>query len=207
MKQSEALKCGLPRYYGKVCQRHPTLNGERYTANWGCVACRLESAKKNASTKSGKDRLAKYAKRPDRALVRAASRARYNKSAAGRAKKAKSDAIYKSKYPEKIADRLRSWHAKNPDAHRMHRQNYKNRKKVGSGISVGISNRLMILQKGKCTACMTSLFNGFHIDHIMPLALGGRHEDVNIQLLCPHCNLVKNKKHPVDFMQSIGRLL
>ena len=41
----------------------------------------------------------------------------------------------------------------------------------------------------------------------MPLALGGKHEDENLQLLCATCNLSKGAKHPIAFMQSKGRLL
>lgn len=62
-------------------------------------------------------------------------------------------------------------------------------------------------QKWKCVACRKSIKLKYHVDHIMPLALGGKHERLNIQLLCPSCNLSKHKKHPVDFMQSIGYLL
>lgn len=36
---------------------------------------------------------------------------------------------------------------------------------------------------------------------------GGANDKSNIQLLCPHCNLSKGAKHPVDFMQERGMLL
>lgn len=45
------------------------------------------------------------------------------------------------------------------------------------------------------------------MDHILPLALGGTNVDENIQLLRKRCNLQKCAMHPVDFMQSKGRLL
>ena len=41
----------------------------------------------------------------------------------------------------------------------------------------------------------------------MPLARGGKHEASNLQLLCPPCNMSKNAKHPIDFMQQRGFLL
>jgi hypothetical protein len=33
------------------------------------------------------------------------------------------------------------------------------------------------------------------------------HTDFNVQLLCATCNLNKNAKDPIDFMQSRGFLL
>jgi 5-methylcytosine-specific restriction endonuclease McrA len=51
------------------------------------------------------------------------------------------------------------------------------------------------------------LGDNYHIDHIMPLALGGSNTDDNIQLLRQRCNNQKCAKHPVDFMQSRGFLL
>lgn len=63
-------------------------------------------------------------------------------------------------------------------------------------------------QGWKCAACLKDLKKtGYHKDHIVPLTLGGEHVPLNIQLLCPPCNLSKGAKHPVDFMQSKGKLL
>lgn len=40
---------------------------------------------------------------------------------------------------------------------------------------------------------------GYHVDHIMPLALGGRHELANLQHLKACLNLQKNATHPDDW--------
>ncbi len=77
----------------------------------------------------------------------------------------------------------------------------------GVRLSKGLVPKLLRLQKGKCACCRTSLAGGLHIDHVIPVALGGRHEDSNIQLLCPTCNCSKGKKHPVEFMRTRGFLL
>lgn len=79
----------------------------------------------------------------------------------------------------------------------------KTKNKLPDGCITEIGNN----QKWRCVACRKSIKLKFHIDHIMPLALGGKHERLNIQLLCPTCNARKSKKHPIDFMQSIGYLL
>lgn len=66
--------------------------------------------------------------------------------------------------------------------------------------------RLLVLQRGLCAACKEVL-KKFHVDHIVPLALGGAHEPSNLQLLCPPCNRSKHAKDPVRFMQEKGYLL
>ena len=62
-------------------------------------------------------------------------------------------------------------------------------------------------QKAKCAFCQKSIRSGYHVDHIVPLAKGGRHEPLNLQLLCGPCNVRKWTFHPVEFAQRHGRLL
>lgn len=62
-------------------------------------------------------------------------------------------------------------------------------------------------QKGLCTACYKPLNKKFHIDHIIPINLGGSNNKSNIQLLHPVCNMRKSAKHPVDYMQELGFLI
>lgn len=101
-----------------------------------------------------------------------------------------------------------AWRAANPEKRRIHGQNRKARKRANGGkLSIGLSARLFKLQRGKCTCCGQPLGDDFHLDHIVPLALGGSNTDDNIQLLRQRCNLKKSSKHPVDFMQSRGFLL
>lgn len=99
----------------------------------------------------------------------------------------------------------KAWHAANPNARRTHENNRRNIKR--GKLSRGLSARLMVLQRGRCACCKKPLNNKFHLDHIVPLNLGGLNEDSNIQLLLPICNMRKHKKHPIDFMQERGYLL
>lgn len=66
---------------------------------------------------------------------------------------------------------------------------------------------LMLLQRGKCVYCKVSLDEGYHIDHIMPVAKGGGNHPENLQLLCPACNLAKSAKLPHVFAQERGYLI
>ena len=74
------------------------------------------------------------------------------------------------------------------------------RSRIGDDkLSKGIFTKLFSEQLGVCNGCRVDL-NGnrksVHIDHIMPLALGGRNIDENVQLLCAKCNQTKSTKHP-----------
>jgi 5-methylcytosine-specific restriction endonuclease McrA len=66
---------------------------------------------------------------------------------------------------------------------------------------------LFVLQRGKCAICKCSIKSGYHVDHIMPLKLGGHNSRSNLQLLCASCNVRKSCKHPIDFARSVGMLL
>ena len=109
---------------------------------------------------------------------------------------------------EKHAEHHKKWRKDHPDARRIQRQTRRARKKsVGGTLSKNLVQTLLTLQKGKCACCGAELGDNFHLDHIMPLALGGANEDWNMQLLTSRCNIQKSALHPVDFMQSRGFLI
>ena len=117
-------------------------------------------------------------------------------------------AAYRVANLEKVTASIKAWKASNPDARRAYQQNRRARKnKSGGALSVDIVEKLLKLQKGKCPCCSLPLGDDFHLDHKMPLALGGDHVDDNMQLLKARCNMQKRASHPIDFMQSRGFLL
>lgn len=70
------------------------------------------------------------------------------------------------------------------------------------------SDVLLILskQQGKCAICK-AMVGKYHVDHIYPLASGGRNSPDNLQILCAPCNLSKNRSDPIDYMQARGFLI
>ena len=109
---------------------------------------------------------------------------------------------------EKLQEKSIAWKKANPDAVRIFYQNRRARKlENGGSLSKGLSAKLFKLQKGKCPCCKHSLGDDYHLDHIVPMALGGSNTDDNIQLLRATCNHQKHAKHPIDFMQQRGFLL
>ena len=116
-------------------------------------------------------------------------------------------AAWRARNPEKVIAKALDWQAKNYEKTIVYGQNRRARVRGGGKLSPDISFKLMKLQRGKCACCCLPLGDDYHLDHIMPLALGGTNTDDNIQLLHAKCNLQKHAKHPVEFMQSKGKLL
>lgn len=100
-----------------------------------------------------------------------------------------------------------AWSARNKDYIREKTARRRATLKSSGELSRGAVKRLHLHQKGKCVCCGAPLGNDYHLDHIIPLALGGKNEDSNIQLLTAQCNLKKGAKHPIDYMQERGFLL
>lgn len=115
---------------------------------------------------------------------------------------------WKKANPDKVKAGAAAYLQSNLGKHRVNQHTRRARKsKAGGKLSQGLSDKLFILQKGKCPCCKRPLGDDFHLDHIMPLALGGTNTDCNIQLLRAKCNVSKGAKHPTEFMQRRGFLL
>jgi hypothetical protein len=117
-----------------------------------------------------------------------------------------------AKWREKNAARLKqlnaAYRANNKERCVAHGANRRARVRGAEGqVSPDIIEKLLVLQRGMCPCCKKPLGKDFHLDHIIPLIEGGTNKDSNMQLLRAKCNLQKNKKHPVEFMQERGFLL
>ena len=109
---------------------------------------------------------------------------------------------------DKIRAASVAWSAANPEKLKIYTQNRRALKRAAGGkLSHGLSERLFKLQRGLCPCCNQPLGDDFHLDHIMPLSLGGSNTDQNMQLLRQRCNNQKHAKHPINFMQSRGFLI
>lgn len=104
---------------------------------------------------------------------------------------------------EKSRQNSKDWQKNNPEARKAITQTRRARK-YGQGESFKKEDiiNLEILQKDKCVYCNKTLNGQYHIDHIMPLKLGGNNSKDNIQLLCQPCNNRKSSKHPDAFLKE-----
>lgn len=200
MKQ--CTKCGVEKPLSEFSMCRSSRDGKQ----WRCKACHSAA---NATA---------YAVDPEQKKAKSAAWFMANKekapatSAAWRTancmrKRATNAALYAAD-PERKKARMAAWVKANPEKVRVIQHNRRARKRaVGGKLSSSLPVRLFALQHGKRACCGQPLGDNFHLDHIMPLALGGTNTDDNIQLLRQRCNNQKHTKHPVGFMQSRGFLL
>lgn len=158
-------------------------------------------------------------KNKNRARTRKTALDKYYADPAAAAKKS---AIYYLENTDKLRTASRIYYAENVDHCRSRNRQWKSENKEqvlvlnhryrakhrGVEGTHGIDDieRIFSQQKGKCAVCRTPLGPNRHRDHIVPLSRGGSNWAKNIQLLCPPCNLSKNARDPVEFMQSVGFL-
>lgn len=107
---------------------------------------------------------------------------------------------------DRVLKYTREYKKANPEKYAILEQNRKSKIKGSGGkLSKDIVTRLLVQQDGKCACCGADLSQtGHHLDHIMPLALGGLNDDSNVQLLTPKCNLRKGAKHPDEWRAITG---
>ncbi len=74
---------------------------------------------------------------------------------------------------------------------------------------ISISDIILIKKNAKeCYWCRKSIKNKkIHLDHYIPIKLGGRNIIENIVVSCQKCNQIKSYKDPMIYAMSIGRLL
>lgn len=102
----------------------------------------------------------------------------------------------------------RAWKKANPEKVKVdiHRRRARERAAEGSHTADELK-ALFQRQRGRCAYCSKSIRNGYHVDHIIPLARGGSNWISNIALACAKCNLTKSATDPIEFARRNGKLL
>ena len=130
---------------------------------------------------------------------------------------------YYQKNKKRISERIKKYHIDNKERMELKQKIYKKtesakisikntrmkRRTIKKQGDVTTAQLAKLLQDSKhCYWCNNSL-KGItpHIDHYTPIALGGEHTLSNLVISCPHCNHIKSSKDPIEFANSIGRLI
>ena len=186
---SEKIKARSAAYHANNQEQIKKSHAKWYKANLAHKKAR-DAAYREANKQRDKPRIAAY---------------RLANAEKSRAKTAE----WRKNNPEQAKAANAAWRAENPGAVRANQQARRARVRNAIGkISKGLVSRLMNLQRSRCACgCGEDLNNGYHLDHVQPLAKGGSNTDDNCQLLAPICNLSKGAKCPIEWMQSRGYLL
>lgn len=115
----------------------------------------------------------------------------------------------KLKDPEGQRRKLQEWYQNNPGARAAHSRQRRARAKGADGSHTAQDIRdIFELQNGKCAYCRKKLkFGDHHVDHIQALSRGGRNDRANLQITCAECNMSKKARDPIEFAQSLGKLI
>lgn len=127
--------------------------------------------------------------------------------------------IYREKNKKIIAEKKKEWDLKNREQRKKYYEdnkthifsnarNRRSRIKNAEGDHwAGDIFKLLEKQNNLCVCCHVNIYDNFHVDHIMPIVLGGTNWPENLQLLCPQCNLRKSSKHPDVWARQNGVIL
>lgn len=216
INRSDAKKIGLKMYFTGVPCKHGHIS-KRLVSNYCCYECskrkyinfrleNIEAERLRYREYYHKDP-AKARSGTDRSKEKISSRAWF---LANKKKAYDSHKDWREKNPAIIKANREKHYKTNPQAYRCYVQN-RRAKIIQAGGTFNDADVKMIVerQRWKCAepSCSVSIKSGYHIDHIMPLSLGGTNWPENIQCLCQRCNLRKHAKHPIDWARENGRLL
>ena len=144
----------------------------------------------------------------------AAKKARYR--AANRDKIAEQQARYRAANPDKIAAKNARYHAANREKRTAQQARYRaanpdkaaakrNRRRARKAAAVPQRWRKREdVPQTLCYWCGVDLKDApKHLDHIMPISLGGPATPSNEAMTCPACNLQKSDKHPLVWIAQL----
>lgn len=205
ISKDNAKKAGLSHYFTGLPCRNGHISKRRISGHClkCCAGCVSRHNRKNAEKKAA------YQKSLSRDTLNRYQR-KYKNKHPEKVKRIKRDYYlsWKEKNPHTCYKKIKEWRKANPEKHKAQYSKRRTRK-ASSKENFTHENitALMASQRKKCAYCKFSIKNKYHIDHIIPLCLGGDNSSRNIQLCCAKCNLSKGGKSPTVYAKEIGLLL
>ena len=176
-----------------------------------CKAAKAAAAKKDRKRKprdrsawreANKEHVAAYQKRwraENREKIAADQRAYYR---ANKAKLAGRQKAYREANPDRAAESRRKWRDANRDQVKAYRH-LRRAAEVGNGVFVilpGEWNRVLQRYRHECAYCGGS--GPLEMEHVVPVAKGGRHSIGNLVPACRSCNASKHANLLVEWLHK-----
>lgn len=110
-------------------------------------------------------------------------------------------ALYYDAHRDEIIKKNSEYQKRNLDKARVRNQKRRSKRNGEDGEhTLDEIEFIMEMQNHKCVSCGVHLDEtNKHLDHILPLTLGGSNEAKNLQWLCKFCNICKSASHPDDW--------
>jgi 5-methylcytosine-specific restriction endonuclease McrA len=190
------------RYFGKVCEKHPELSGERRLCNRSCVACSREAVQERQRKKreAGDEQFLEMVRRHKRDSY-------YRDHDKSKDLGKKNTAAYRERHPEYLereAERLKRLRVERPDAfQRYDRTKYE---RHYAKIVQRVRLRDVALKMRTPTWANREAIDAIYaeaqrmnmtVDHIVPLrgkTVSGLHVEHNLQLLSREENARKSNR-------------
>lgn len=190
------------RYFGKVCEKHPELNGERRLVNRSCVACSREKVQERQRKKreEGDAQFLEMRRRHVRDSY-------YRDHEKSKERQKRNVAAYRERHPEALereAERLKQYRAENPERFKQYDQTKYQRHYAK--IVQRVRLRELSLQQRTPTWANREAIDAIYaeaqrmnmtVDHIVPLrgkTVSGLHVENNLQLLTREENARKGNR-------------
>jgi len=168
-----------------------------------CKGCWLEYRLNTREIRAAKDAAYHSANR-ERIISRMRDyhRGRTDEAKAYRVRNSERNNAYSAEYhlrnAEAIRERKRVYDAQNRDKGRA-REERRRARKLQAGIFLVTDKDINKLLKQSCIYCGEK---SEHIDHVIPLARGGRHSIGNLAPACAKCNQTKHSKFVMEWKRQ-----
>ncbi len=109
--------------------------------------------------------------------------------------------LHNRKNKERVLENGRRWRKENPDKVRVIDGRRRSRKRgILANYAPWMERYYRRSQENRCFYCGDDIFNGYELEHMVPLARNGSHSWENTCLSCPPCNRRKFTKTASEFM-------
>ena len=195
VSRKDAIAQGMSRYFTGITCKHGHVC-EKYCKNYVCVECKnIHTSKWMKNNKGAAKNASKKWRSSNKELIRLRYAEWYEKNKDYHIK-------WKVENRDKVCAATSKYRKSSPDKVLATNRNRRARIAMvdGKHSAKDVAN-ILYMQGGLCVYCEKDISNEYHVDHIMPLALGGSNWPSNLQCLCPTCNVRKQAIHPDEFMK------